>query len=255
MAIGFRGVNSHSTNAETSSPHDITLAQVPDLANNDLILVAIQSQANITGIDSVPTGFSTRVAGVASSTVNSGCKLWVFSKKAASEPSSGYTFSMTGSGVFAAGIVAYSGVSTSTGVIAVASTFVATASTAIIAPAVDNPTTSTGMTLVTFHGSNSACTSCTVSFTPSTGMTERFDSNQSDDGTTLRAGLLIADLIGTVSTSATATKTAIVANNGTAATASVLLRPAAAVAGTTGYIEPKNRMRRTLQPLKRASIR
>lgn len=225
MAISFRAVAGHSTNAETSAPHDIVINKPTGTVQNDVMLAFIQTQGNIGSFDSVPSGWTALAAtGYRTPTTsNSGVFMGGWWKVAGASEATAYTWSMSGSGVFGAAIVAYSGCDSSAPIAVTGSTESdSLTDTTVQAPSVTSPVAN-GM-LVTAHGANSQCTGCTVSFTPPTGMTERYDSNQTDDGTTLRAGLEIAELA-LSSTGATGTKDATVSNDGRNIGIAVVLAP------------------------------
>lgn len=259
MAIGFRAAAGNAVNTETSAPHDIVISKPTGVSADDLMLAFIQIQANIAGIDAVPSGWTalTSTGGVTTPTTsNAGCQMHVYHKKAGVSESTSYTFSMTGSGVFAAAIVAYTGVSTSTGVIASASTTSdTTTDTTVNCPALNNPTTSTGVAIVRAAGCNSSCTACTVSFSTVANHIERYDSALSDDGTTLRAGLAVLDRLSGLSTGDEAAIDVTVSDSGRNVGFSVMLMPKADVAGTTGYIEPWGRAKFYGQAVMRGSLR
>lgn len=260
MAIGFVGVASKSTNAETSTPHDIVINRPSGVAQDDLMLACIQTQGNITGLDAIPTGWTSVLGGTAGvstpTTSNAGNQMHLYRKKAAAAESTSYTFSQTGSGVYSAVIVAYSGVSTSTGVIASASTTSdTTTDTTVNCPALNNPTTSDDCGVVKFASVNPSCVACTVTFSTVANYIERFDSGLSDDGTTLRASLAVIDRLTGISTGTEGATDVTVSEDGRNVGFSVMLKDKVGAAGITGYIEPKNRMRRTLAVQKRAGIR
>jgi hypothetical protein len=194
----------------------------------DFLMAFIQKQAN-GNVTSSPNGWTQLVDERTATITNAGCHLLVYYKVATASEDATYTWAV-GTGVSGAmAIVAYRGVDLN------ATTWSSvnndTAATDIPAPTVT--TVNDDAVLVTVHAVNPNTGSGTANFTTPSGMTERYDSNLTSDGTTLRAGLGVFDNV-IETAGATGTVTSTCGDNGRYVAFSIALEPVAEQAATSG---------------------
>lgn len=233
MAIAFRQVASHSTNAETLSPHDILISKPTGTLTDDVMVAFIQTQGNVNAFDAVPAGWTEVTTVRTPTTSNAGVFMGAWWKRAAAGEGASYTWSLGASAVFSGAIVSFSGCSTSGAVVASGSTTSDLATDLTVGiPSITAPTTANW--LVTGHGLNPSATSG-VPITFTSTMTERFDSTITDDGTTLRASMAVYTKTLTAA-GAIGTQSATCTNDGRNIGIGVVLAPPQAVAaGGAGW--------------------
>ena len=235
MAITFRS-STYVTNNTTSSTQ-IIVNKPAGVAADDMLLAFVAVRGDYT-VSSAPSGW-TLERSTFSVNDNTGIRHYCYSKKAGGSESTAYTWVHTFGGPFAATILAYDGVSTSTGAVINAGSTRSTSATdtTVSCPAVDNLTTSTAVALVCGYAVNPlSASTVNVVFTPPSGMAERFDSNMEVGvSETLRASLGVADLLTGLTTSASTARVATVSNSGTnVGIALFLLAQTVAASGRAG---------------------
>jgi hypothetical protein len=194
----------------------------------DFMLAVLQKQGN-GSITAVPSGWTLLVDEKTATVTNAGCHLLVYYKVATSSEDNTYTWEV-GTGVSGAmAILAYRGVDL--GTTTWSSVNNDTAATDIPAPTVT--TVNDDAVLVTVHAVNPNTGSGTANFTTPSGMTERYDSNLTSDGTTLRAGLGVFDNV-IETAGATGTVTSTCGDNGRYVAFSIALEPVASQPVTSG---------------------
>ncbi len=225
--ISFVGL-SHFEENTANSLEEFTADLPAGTQAGDLLIAVIQKQAN-GSITAAPAGWTQVLDERTTTTTNSGCHVLVYAKvMTASEPSS-YTWEVgtTVSGAIA--IAAYRGVNVSNvaGLQISATQNDSSSNTSLVAPSLT--TVDDNAWLVCAYGLNPSTTSGTASFSTPTGMSERYDSNLTSDGTTLRAGLGFFDQT-IAAAGSTGTKTSTAGNDGRSVSVSIALEPATIVA-------------------------
>lgn len=227
-SITFLDSEKYDTNVDVTS---YSINRPTGVQVGDLLIAIHQTQGN-GNWTTTPSGWTTLYDDRSDPTnSNSGCHVLVQKKVATGSEPSTYDYAYGTNADFATVILAYRGVDTSLSPSDIVATKTGTDITSIVAPSVT--TVAANSLLITAHGCNPSTTGSNQSFSTPAGMTERYDSNLTGSGTTLRAGLGVFEQNIAVA-GATGTRTSTASNNGQAIALSMYLTPIASQPTTEG---------------------